>query len=199
MERYLRPTEVIDCDTESIRNRALLMTEGLETDRERAVSLFYFVRDEVRNNPFAPGDDLRHYRASATLERGDGQCQQKAVLLVALTRAMGIPARLGFTDIRDHLLSDRLREVMGGTNLLSYHGHSELCIDGKWLHASPAYDAKMCREKRFVPVDFDGISDARDPPYDQDGRPHIEYVRLHGHYDDFPWDEILRAVLETYG
>jgi len=35
MERYLRCTEVIDCDTKPVKGKAQEVTEGLETDRER--------------------------------------------------------------------------------------------------------------------------------------------------------------------
>ena len=42
---------------------------------------------------------------SATLARGYGFCVNKAVLLAALARAVGIPARLGFADVRNHLSS----------------------------------------------------------------------------------------------
>ncbi|TET12664.1 MAG: transglutaminase domain-containing protein, partial [Dehalococcoidia bacterium] len=93
MERYLKPTNVIDCDTESIGEKARLVTEGLESDREKAVALYYFVRDQIKQNPYAPCQFLEDYKASSTLERGHGFCQHKAVLLVALARAAGIPAR----------------------------------------------------------------------------------------------------------
>ena len=191
MDNYLKCTETIDCDTRSIREKARALTEGLRTDREKAVALFYFVRDEIKHNPYAPGLLLEDYKASTTLERGNGYCQQKAVLLVALSRAAGIPARLGFVDVRDHLLSYKFRKMIGGGNLLIQHGYAELHIDGKWVHASPAYDLETCRRNGFVPVEFDGVNDAKDSPYNRDGKPHIEHVKDHGHYVDFPWDDIV--------
>lgn len=191
MQRYLRCTQTVDCATASVAQKARELTEGLATDREKAVALFYFVRDEIRHNPYAPGMLLEDYRASATLERGNGHCQQKAVLLVALARAAGIPARLGFVDVRDHLLSYKFRKMIGGGNLLIQHGYAELHTDGRWAHVSPAYDLASCRQNGFIPVDFDGINDARDSAYNVNGRAHIEHVKDHGHYDDFPWDEIV--------
>ncbi|GAF86460.1 unnamed protein product, partial [marine sediment metagenome] len=101
MEKYLKCTEVIDWDTKSIKEKAQALTEGLETARVKAVALYYFVRDEIKQNPYAPCQLLEDYKASSTLERGHGFCQHKAVLLVALARAAGIPARLGFVDVRD--------------------------------------------------------------------------------------------------
>ena len=105
MDKYLKPTAVIDWDTEAVKNKAAELTKGLNTPREKAIALYYFVRDSIRHNPYAPGFTPEDYKASVTLERGNGYCQHKAILLVALARAAGIPARLGFVDVRDHLLS----------------------------------------------------------------------------------------------
>ncbi|UCC59334.1 MAG: transglutaminase [Dehalococcoidia bacterium] len=196
MRRYLKPTEAIDCDTQSIKESAQLLTTELETAREKAVALFYFVRDEIKHNPFTPGYLREHFKASAILERRKGYCQHKAILLVALARASGIPARLGFVDIHDHRLPDKLIQIKGGNNLFIFHGYSQLYLDGRWVHASPSYDYQTCRRNRFVPVDFDGLNDAKDSRYDEDGKLHIEYVRDRGQYEDFPWDELCKATEE---
>ena len=190
MERYLNCTETIDCDSEAIKKQARIVTEGLTTDKEKAVALYYFVRDEIKHNPYAPAASAEDHRTSLTLERGNGQCQHKSALLVALYRAVGIPARMGYVDIRDHLLSDKFRQMVGGDNLLIQHGYVELYIDGKWLHVSPAYDLATCDKGGFVPVDFDGTSDAKDSPLNKEGNPHIEHVKDHGNFDDYPWDFI---------
>jgi len=192
----LKCTETIDCDTQSVRDKAQELTEGLETDREKAVALYYFVRDKIKHNAYAPLHDRNCYRASAILEAANGFCQQKAVLLVALARAAGIPARIGLVDVRDHLISDTFREMIGGGDILPLHGYAELYIDGRWIHASPAYDIETCRRKRFVPVEFDGVNDAKDSPYNLDGKPHVQHLKYHGPYDDFPWDEILNYYME---
>ena len=193
MQNYLKCTETIDCDTETIRAKAQDLTQGLATDREKAVALFHFVRDQIKFNPYAAGDLLEFNKASAVLERGHGFCYQKAIVLVALARVARIPARLGFADIRNHQLSDKFLERMFGFNELVYHGWAELYIEGKWVMATPAYDLEMCRENRFLPVDFDGVNDARLHRYTEDGKLHIEYIRERGHYDDLPWEEILHA------
>ena len=190
MDEYLRCTETIDCDSGAIIERARSLTEGMQTDREKAVALYYFVRDEIRHNPYAPLHDRDRYRASATLEAGNGFCQLKSILLVALCRALGIPARLGFVDVRDHLLSDKFKEMIGGVNVFPHHGYAELFIQGRWIHVSPAYDLATCGKNRFVPVEFDGMNDARDSRFDEDGRPHMEHVEDHGPYADLPWEDM---------
>lgn len=196
-ERYLRPTPSIDCDNESIKQKADDLTKAQGKDMDKAKSLFYFVRDEIKYNPI-PLDFFGGYRASKTLERKEGFCVEKASLLAAFARAVGIPARLHLADIRNHLVSDRLMEVMG-TNLFSYHGYSELFIDGKWVKATPAFDLKMCHQNRIIPVEFNGKNDAIFHPHNVDGKLHIEYVHDHGHYEDIPFDDILAAWEQLYG
>ena len=190
MESYLKCTEFVDCDTNSVRQTAQALTQGLETDRDKAVALYYFVRDEIKQNPYAPCQLPEDYKASSTLERKHGFCQHKATLLVALARAVGIPARIGLVDVRDHLLSQKFRDMIGGDNLLIQHGYAELYLSGRWVHASPAYDLDTCRKAGFVPVEFDGVNDAKDSAYDGEGEPHIEHVRDHGHFADFPFDYV---------
>jgi transglutaminase-like putative cysteine protease len=193
MDKYLRPTAVIECDSPVIRAKARDLTEGLNAAREKAVALFYYVRDQVRFNPYSAGEVYEYNRATLVLERGHGFCYQKAILLAALARASGIPARLGFADIRNHRLSERFLEKMFGNNVLVYHGWTEMLIDGKWVRATPAYDLEMCLEHGYVPVEFDGTADARLHTCTRDGGLHIEYIAEHGHYDDLPWEEILAA------
>lgn len=198
LEEYLKPTQFLDCETRSIKEKAEELAERQTGAAEKAKSLFYFVRDEIIYNPHLPRYLPEHYRASNILERGGGYCVQKAVLLVALTRAAGIPARLRFANIRNHLQFGKLSEIMG-TNLFIYHGLAEIYIEGEWLKATPTFDLKMCKEQRIVPVDFDGSRDAIFHSHNQDGKLHIEYVCDHGHYADVPLAEIARARVEGYG
>jgi transglutaminase-like putative cysteine protease len=202
MEKYLRCTEIIDCDTESIVEKAQSLTEGLQTDREKAVALFYFVRDEIKHNPYATGMEYNRYKASLTLELGEGFCSHKSILLAALARVVGIPARIGFVAIHDHLISDTFKEMIGGINILPLHGYAEFFIEGKWVHASPSYDVAICQKNRYVTVEFDGMNNAKDSPYDRDGKKHIEHIKDHGTFDDLPWEwmwEYLRQHLAELG
>jgi hypothetical protein len=196
MEKYLRCTEVIDCDSPVIKKKAIVLTKGLKTDKEKAIALFYFVRDNIKYNPYDSADRYEYSIASATLKRGYGLCFQKAAVLVAMCRALGIPARFGFADIRNHLLSQRFIDMMCGSNILVYHGFAEIYIDGKWVIATPAYDLGLCQKNGFMLVEFDGEHDAKLPGVSKDGRPHVEYLKYHGSYDDLPWQEIYNAGAE---
>lgn len=198
IERYLRSSPTIDSDNDSIKQKAVALTKSEQTAADKAKRLFYWVRDIIKYNPLVPLKIFEDYRASKTLKRGEGFCVEKAAVLAALARAVGIPARLHLADIRNHLVSDRLREVMG-TNLFSYHGYTELYISGKWVKATPAFDLKMCQANRIVPVEFDGKNDAIFHSHNLDGQLHIEYVADHGCRVDVPVDEIIAAWEQHYG
>ena len=198
LEEYLKPTPAIDCGTRSIKEKAQELTNRQEKITEKAKSLFYFVRDEIKYNPYSPRYLPEHYRASTILDRREGYCVQKAVLLAALARTAGIPARLRFANIRNYLPFGKLAEMMG-TNLFVYHGYDELYIEGKWIKATPTFDLKMCQENRIVPVEFDAKNNAIFHSHNKDGELQIEYVRDHGHYQELPWDKIQNARAQAYG
>ncbi len=197
-ERYLRPTPNIDCANAAIVEKAQNLTEAKRETGERATSLFYFVRDAIKYNAYryilAPG----YFQASKTLSRGDGFCIQKAVLLVALARAVGIPARLLFADIRNYFAPQEMVDWLG-KNLFTHHGYCELYIEGKWVKATPAFDLETCMENRIIAAEFDGRSDSTLHSHNQDGKAHIDYVKLRGHYDDIPLQEMIDTVIQVYG
>lgn len=198
MHKYLQSTPVIDCAHSSIREKAQGLTQGQEDTVEKVKALFYFVRDEIKYNPYLPKYLPEHFRASNTLSRGEGYCVQKAVLLVALARATGVPARLGFAKIRNHLLPEKMIKWLG-TNVFSWHGFAELHIEGRWVKATPAFDLRMCQENRLIPVDFDGKNDATFHRYNKDGKLHIEYLMQYGHYEDVPVDVIREETVQRFG
>jgi len=198
MQRYLKSTYTIDCEEKSVKEKAQMLAIGQETMIEKAKVLFYFVRDQIKYNPYVPLYTLEDNKASVTLSRGEGYCVQKAILLAALTRASGIPACLGFADIRNYILTKKLADAMRGKNLFIYHGYVSFYLDGKWVKATPAFDLKMCQKNQIIPVEFDGESDAQFHQYNREGKLHIEYVQDHGYYDDLPWEEMLEARAGRY-
>lgn len=141
--QYLESTTIINCDNKAVQEKAQEVAKGKEGAIEKAKSLFRYVRDEIKYNPYLPRYLPEHFRASNTLARKEGFCVQKAVLLVALSRAVGIPARLGFAVIRNHLLPEKVAEMLK-TNVLPDHGYTELYINGKWIKATPALDIETC-------------------------------------------------------
>jgi transglutaminase-like putative cysteine protease len=195
-ETYLQPGAYIDSDHPAVAAFARNATRGA-TDVARAVSLYYAVRDGIRYNPFLDFTVDSAYRASSCLEAGEGFCVGKAALLAACARAEGIPARVGFADVKNHLSTPRLLEYIG-SDLFIYHGYTEFLLEGKWVKATPAFNLALCTKFRVKPLEFDGRSDSIFHPYDQDARRHMEYVRDRGSFADVPAAQIQQAFREFY-
>ncbi len=194
---FLAPTEYIDSDHPEVVAFAGRVSEGAPTQRERAVRLYYAVRDGCRYDPWAFSLEPAIFRASTTLAAGRGFCIPKAILLAAAARAVGIPSRLAFADVRNHLASERLLAVMR-TDLFAFHGMTELQLDGRWVKATPAFDLKLCEAFGVVPLEFDGRSDSTLHPFDRAGKLHMEYVVDRGSFADLPLAELTRVTLEHY-
>ena len=199
-EECLEPTWFLDRDDPAVVVFAegAVADAGATDDRERAVALFVAVRDGWRYDPYNTSNEPESFRASAVLASSSNWCVPKSVLLSAAARAVGIPARLGFADVRNHLQSEKLRERMG-TDLFAYHGYSELWIDGAWRKASSAFNKELCERFGTRVLEFDGVHDALMHPYDEAGNRHMEYVRQRGSFADLPLAEILAGFEEIYG
>jgi transglutaminase-like putative cysteine protease len=196
MNQYLASGRYIDSVHPAVAAFSQNNVEG-KTERERAVSLYYAVRDQIRYNPFLDFSKPEAFRASSVLEAGEGFCIGKAALLAACARTAGIEARVGFADVKNHLTTPRLAETMD-SDLFVYHGYTELRIDGKWVKATPAFNLALCTRFRVKPLEFDGRADSIFHPFDEDERRHMEYLRDRGVYADVPVDEIQRAFRAAY-
>ncbi len=198
MNSSLASSEVIESDHPQILELTRNIVGSAQSSFERATKLFYFVRETVKYDPFSPFFLKEHYKTTGILERGRGYCVQKAVVLVTLARALGIPAQLVFADIRNYKASSRMVRLMG-TNLFVWHGYARLKLGGRWVKVAPTFEQKLCEENGFPVVEFDGKNDAVFPALHGSGGKFIEYVKRHGSFDDLPLDLILQGWEEAYG
>ena len=197
-ESYLGPGRFVDSDAPSVVAFAHRNSDGTADPAEKARRLFYAVRDGIYYDPYVAFGHPETYRASRLLEIGRGFCIPKAALLAACARVLGIPARLGFADVRNHLASKRLTELMGGTDIFTWHGYTELHLDGRWVKVTPSFNAGMCEKFRVKPLEFDGRNDSLLHPFDQDGRRHMDYVNDRGTFADVPFDAIVADFSSRY-
>jgi transglutaminase-like putative cysteine protease len=196
MSIHLAPTPAIDSEHPAIRAFAHEHARG-DSVRERAVSLYLAVRDQVRYDPYRIDLSPSGMRASTTLQQGHGWCVPKAVLMAAVARAAGIPARLGFADVKNHMSTEKLRRTMG-SDLFVWHGYTELWIDGAWRKATPAFNLSLCEKFGLLPLAFDGVHDSLYHPYDRAGQRHMEYVNERGSFDDLPLERITADFAAVY-
>lgn len=193
---HLAPTTAIDSGHPAVQAFAREHAQGA-SERERAVALTHAVRDAFLYDPYRI--DLTPYgmRGSTVIEHGYGWCVPKAVLLAACARAIGLPARLGFADVRNHLSTARMRETLQ-TDVYRWHGYTELWLDGAWRKATPAFNLSLCEKFGLLPLDFDGVHDSIYHPFDKAGNRHMEYVNERGSFDDLPLQSIVEDFHEHY-
>ncbi|CAG1019840.1 hypothetical protein BURC_04758 [Burkholderiaceae bacterium] len=192
----LAPTALIDSDHPAVAAFAERHALGAD-DRERAVSLYRAVRDQFRYDPYRIDLSPDGMRASRVIEQGFGWCVPKAALMAAAARAAGIPARVGYADVRNHLSTERMRRAMQ-TDLFIWHGFAELWLDGGWIKATPAFNNDLCERFGLLPLEWDGRSDSLYHPFDCEGRRHMEYVSERGSFDDMPLERIVNDFARTY-
>lgn len=197
MNQNLQVTAVIDHDHESILRFTRDNVGNLTDPKKQAIKLYYAVRDGIRYDPYSFNLTEEGLRASTTLENERGWCIPKAVLLAACCRALGIPARLGFVDVRNHLSTARMREMMK-TDVFLWHGYTTIHLEGAWIKATPAFNIELCRRFRLKPLDFDGQRDSMYHPFDEEGNRHMEYLHHRGEFPDVPLDRIIESFGSKY-
>jgi transglutaminase-like putative cysteine protease len=155
------------------------------------------VRDSIQYDPYVDFLDPAVFRASDVLRAGKGFCVGKSALLTAAARAAGIPARPGYADVRNHLTSKRLQDLVDG-DIFYWHSYTELNIDGKWVKCTPAFDAALCARAKIAPLDFNGVNDSLFHPFDPAGRRHMEYLNDRGAFADVPFATIIADFKKFY-
>lgn len=193
----LQPTKFLDYDHAAVANFVRDHCAADAAVKDRAVQLYYAVRDAIRYDPYDVPSSPDGFKASSVVRKGSGYCVAKAVLLAAALRSCAIPARLGFADVTNHLSSPKLNRLMG-CNLFIYHGYTEMYLDRRWVKATPAFNKSLCSRFHVQPLEFSGDHDSLFHPYDAKGRKHMEYVRDHGSFADLPCERIISAYRKQY-
>jgi len=194
---YLTAGTYVDSDSAQVIAFAKQASEGATDQRAAALRLYATVRDSIIYDPYVNFADPANYRASGVLASGRTFCIGKSALLAASARVIGVPARVGFADVRNHLTSPRLYEKIK-TDIFLWHSYTELYLSGHWVKATPAFDRALCERAGIKPLEFDGETDSLFQPFDQAGRRHMEYLKDRGAFADVPFDTIKAEFLKTY-
>ncbi|HTY60627.1 MAG TPA: transglutaminase-like domain-containing protein [Acidobacteriota bacterium] len=197
-EQYLCATEIIDSEDADIRAFVEECAGSAYNEVDKAVRLYYAVRDGIRYDPYYPFYLPVHYRASVVLKARRGFCVPKVSLLCAAGRACGIPSRAGFATVRNHLATRQLLEFMG-SDLFVFHGFTEFFLEGKWVKATPAFNRELCERFGVPPLEFNGREDSIFQSSGGGERKFMEYVEFYGSYADIPVDAIVAGFKKTYG
>ncbi len=165
-----------------------------------AVALYAAIRDGYRYNPYEVSLKPEGYRASEVVQRSfqrGGHCIDKALLLAATCRALGIQSRLHYAIVRNHIGTAKLQAALG-TDLLVFHGYTELHLDGRWVAATPAFNKELCELLGVPPLDWDGKEDAIFQTFSPGGTRFMEYVHDYGTYAGVPFALMISEWQKHY-
>jgi transglutaminase-like putative cysteine protease len=196
--QYLKPTDIIDSNHKDVVLFAEKKVGDAQDPVDKAIRLYYAVRDGIWYDPYYPFYLPEHYRASNVLNNRRGFCIPKASLLCAAARASGIPSRVGFAAVRNHLATRQLLDFLG-SDLFVFHAFTEFLLEGKWVKSTPAFNRELCERHGVAPLEFNGREDSLFQPYSSGKQKFMEYVEFYGSYQEIPVEEIVRAFQKTYG
>ena len=196
--RYLLPDRDIDSADPCILAAVQELTRNCRTDKEKASSIFYFVRDKITYNMYPKNTRRGGYCASFVLQQKEGWCLQKSILAAALFRASGIPARLCFAELINHALNRKSYEAIG-TNHFSPHTYVEIYLGENWIPVTPVFPEDLCRRLQVPAVEFDGVHPAMLSSVDLAGGPYMEYISKSPGCDVVPWERIIQESKRVYG
>jgi hypothetical protein len=196
MNEYLKPTKFVDSDNENVIAFAKEVVGAETNEIEQAKKLYLAVRDNFLYDYYHIELTETAMKASSILKKGRGYCVEKANLLGAAARSLGIPARFGFADVINHLGADKLRDILR-TDVFAFHGYTELFLNGKWIKATPAFNKSLCDKIGVKPLEFNGIEDSVFQEYD-DGIHFMEYIHFHGTFSDIPLDYFIATLRKHY-
>ncbi len=162
LQSFLMPTKYCNCTNKKVKLLAAQITLGKKNDTERAVALFYWVRDNIA---YTFGSWQK--KSSHILKQGRGMCTNKAVLLVALLRSINIPAGFGRMEVlgQEYFGTVTLEEFKPIISKKSVHYFVYIFLNNSWIKIDPSADISLARKiGYFNPqaelVDWDGKNDA---------------------------------------
>ena len=199
-KEFLQSADFVDSNSREVQEFVARAFDGLAdaaSDTEKTICLFNAVRDGLRYDPYQISLNPDAYRASVIAKGSSAYCVPKAILLTACLRAAGIPAALGFADVRNHLNTPKLSELMG-TDLFIYHGYVQVWLEGKSYKITPAFNMELCERFGVKPLEFDGTSDALFHEFNEQDERHMEYENDRGVFLDVPIEQFLSDFRAAY-
>lgn len=192
-DEALCATEFLDSDSSIVQDYTRKVVGEERDPVKQIIKLYYAVRDKIRYEIYNIDMSREGMKASSIITNGTGFCIHKSIVFAAGSRYLGVPSRLVYDDVRNHISTAVLRDLIGG-DIFRYHAHAEVYLNGRWVKSTPVFNLTLCYLFRVTPLDFDGINDSKLQPFDRAGNKYIEFLHNHGTFSDFPYDQCIRSL-----
>jgi transglutaminase-like putative cysteine protease len=179
----LLPTSSLDFENQKVQD-FVSEFRTISHQKKVAIQLYNKVRDFALYDPYHLDLRPQALKASHILDKKRAWCVEKAILMAACSRALGIPSQLGFAIVKNHLNIEKLIHYLRKDEIV-FHGYVSLYIDGKWVRCTPAFDQKVCRISKVEVLEFDGENDSLFQEFTQD-KAFMEYLHYYGEFTDVP-------------
>lgn len=196
MEPYLQLSNFMDAEHPAIASELEALGRKGD-DLDQTVSIYYFVRDSIRYDPFNIKLNPEHMRVSRVMKERRGHCIDKAMLFIAICRKSGIPARLGMAKVRNHMGTASFEKVLQ-SDVLTPHGYAEVYLRDKWVKCTPAFNKELCERLGVAPLEFDGVEDSIFQQFDRAEGGFMEYLEDYGTFSDLPVELITQLMHAEY-
>lgn len=198
MKPYLAATYFFNADDLSLQAFVdeLQIPEN-SSPLEKAILLYYEVRDRFLYDPFNIRIEGENLRATQLLKDGRGHCIDKAAFFISACRVLGIPARLGLAKVKNHMGTAKLEKLIQ-SDVLVPHGYAEVYLNGKWLKCTPAFNRSLCEKLGVAPLEFNGEEDSVFQAFDREEGGFMEYLEDYGSFDDLPLEFIITLLQKNY-
>lgn len=194
MQTYLNDTEFLNYRDEKFD----VFTADIQPDLEKkdiAIALYYLVRDGFIYDPYHLDLTNEGLKASNVLGKKRAWCVEKSTVLAASARRFGIPSRLGYAIVTNHIGVEKLTSYLRRDEIV-FHGFVELFVNGSWVKCTPAFDTRICALTKVSPLNWDGKTDSLFQEFSQ-GKKFMEYVHFYGIFDDVPI-QLMNEEMQKY-
>ena len=194
MNEYLNDTYFLDFQNPLFDSYTSTINPNLDKTTI-ALQLYFLVRDGFVYDPYHLNLTNEGLKASNILGKKRAWCVEKSIVLAACARKFGIPSRMGFAIVKNHIGVEKLTLILRREEIV-FHGYVEMFLDDKWVKCTPAFDERICSLSKVSPLDWDGKNDSLFQEFEE-GKRFMEYTYFYGDFNDVPI-ELMNAEMKKY-
>lgn len=194
-DEFLAPTETMDFTHPRVQELLSEIPSGLST-KATANWLYEHVRDRFLYDPYHLDLRPQALKASEILTHKRAWCVEKSIVLAACFRGIGIPARLGFGIVVNHIGVEKLTHYLQREEIV-FHGFVEAFVDGVWSKCTPAFDPRICRLSGVEPLAWNQRDDSLFQAFSSNGK-FMEYIHFYGSFADVPFALMHQEMQQYY-